>query len=366
MKKIISSLLVVMATIALFACGGTEIEKNPAPIVWGDITFFPDTIERSRGKTVWNKVRFTGYGKSGTIEKVTITDDETVVDNINSDFYTAKKQVWKGVSGDYQQALAVIMNNSYKNPAGMSGWPQFKVNSYTGTDETWKDNKNSISIASSKGKDISFRGYSSWECTDVAVNGYAQFPLKIAKVSVGKFFIPDNFEKTPKDLILKDFNLTDISVPGMNIKVQKCYVNYEQQKLKFALDDASVPGATLALAGITNAPEIIKGSIKGQGEVKDNFVNAEATADLPNLFDLSVELSSSLSARDPDLVKFVLKDDGVLNYLTNEQKSQLAMLALAVPNGQEAIIGFLTKPNQTLSGTIDLRNGRKDFSFSVR
>lgn len=366
MGKLVHLVLAAVLCCMLGACGGTEIEKNPAPIVWGQISFFPAIIERSHGKVVWNDVKFSGYGKSGTISKVIITDNETIVENINSDFYSAKRQTWKGVSGEYQEALEYLVSEKYQQAHDLSTLPKVRVESYQAEDEAWKDSRNNVSMAQTSIKDLSFTGFSDWTSAKVKIQGYRELPVNIGKASVGRLFLPDDFEDNPEGIILEKLNLEEITVPVLNIKMEKFYLDYKAPKLEFALNNASVPGATLALLGIPNAPEMIRGSMYGEGELQGNLVSAEANANFPELFQASAELRGAIAARYPEMLKFTLKDEGLLKYINNEQKSQLALLAMLVPNGQEAIIGFLSKPGQTLDGALDARGGTPDFKFTLK
>lgn len=86
---------------------------------------------------------------------------------------------------------------------------------------------------------------------------------------------------------------------------------------------------------------------------------------LKDLFDLGAELKGDIKSDQPESVNFVLKETGVFKYITQQQRAQLAMLSLFVPGAQEALVGFFSKPGQTISGSINFFGIMPEFQFKL-
>lgn len=361
--KLVKLAIMPLLLLVLSACGGTEIDKNPAPIVWGGITFTPSTIERSSGKTVWNNVRVSGYGKEATIERVTITGDETVVENLKSDFYSARKQIWKRVTGDYRQALELILSDGN---LARTDLPRMNVGFFRGEKESWSYDGASGQSESSQFEDLSLTGIKNYEAVNISVSGQ-EFPaVKLEKVSLAQIVIPENVKASPEQIVVKGLRLAGISVPQYEASAASFDFSYAGYKLDFALDKAAVPGKILEAFGIVKFPQMLEGSLAGNGEVANGAINAAAQLRLAGLLDLDANIAGRIADHDPDKISFALKDTGLLSYLTEQQKGQLMMLSFMVPNGQTTLLNFLSRPGQTLTGSIDFSGATPDFSFSVK
>lgn len=355
--------------LALLGCDRTEIDNNPVPIVWGGISFFPKSVEKSRDKTVYNNITFAGYGKKGTIDRVTVTRDEAQVENLVSDFYSSKKQIWQGASGEYKEALEFLMSDAYKQAyqsRSFTSMPKFSIASYKGEGDSWTTDDGRAISESVSVKNLHFIGQTDYEAKNVALKEKDSPDVRIASISLAKLELPEDVDAHPEKILLNDLQLNDLSIAQFDAKVKSIRLDYNDYKLKFGIDQASVPGKVLALLGVPNAPDMLEGSLNGQGQVRGQKFTADASLDLTGLLDATADITGSLTASKPDKLSFTLKDTGVLNYINNEMKGQLALMALFVPNGQAALLSFLAKPGQTLSGSISFKGGAPEFDFSVQ
>lgn len=369
MKNSVVSILLLISCLLLAACGGTEIDKNPTPIVWGEVSFFPASTERGSNKFILNNTRFSGYGRSGLIDRVIITPDETIVENINSNFYSAKKLILKGIKGNYQEAFTFLLSGQYRDVyrnGQRASLPDIHIASWESVDEKWTDRDLSITYANMSENDISFSGFRNCETEDIEIRIKGLPSGRIARASVKRLFLPADLDENPEKIVIDDLVLEDISVPQLKGAAKKASLDYEAGKLDFGVTDAAIPGAFLAEFGIPGAPEVIRGSMRGAGQVTNELVDCDADLSLDGLLDLSADLKGQMAAGGTDVLTFSLTDKGLINYLTDELKAQLAMLALFIPNGQQAVIGFLAKPGQTLSGTITYEDNNPDFKFELK
>lgn len=367
-KKLSGCMLLIMF-LAIAGCDNTKIETNPAPIVWGEISFAPATIERSGSQTVWNNVAFSGYGQTGTIGKVTIRSDETIVENMETSFYSAKRQVWKNVTGDYRKALEYFMSGKYDdayNSHDLTSLPKFKVGSYEAFDEKWINSDGVATDESMRMSDFSFFGLSGWEITALKIKTQDQPEIAIASASASKILIPEKLAEKLEETVIDNLVFNNIEVPQENIRIGKIYIDYQDAKLKAGVEKIAIPGEALDELGITNAPQMIEGSLMGQGQLLGDRLQADASLNLTGLLEMSADLAGLVRTATPENISFSITDTGVLKYLSDMQKTQLAMLAMLVPNSQEAIMGFLSKPGQTLAGSISFASGLPHFSFSLK
>lgn len=368
-KKMMALFGALCFSMCLYACGGTEVIKNPEPIVWGEIKFAPETIEKSSAKTVWNNVNFSGYNKNGVIQKVIITDDEVVIENINSNFYKAASLKLGKVIGDYQNALAAIMSGKYEQAARDASFaqlPDVKIGSYIGGNEEFITSKGTVTSTSSNYKDVTFRGVGKGESEKIAILSRGDPEIRIEKFSCGKIFVPEDARDNPEGLILDSLHFFGISVPDINASINQINLNYGDRKFDAALKGIKVPSDSLRELNIQNFPEFLEGDLQAEGSLSGQKINLEASLDLDKLLDLSCDLVGTVSNDMPDSLNFTLADKGFLKLLTQEQKAQLAFLALFVPDGAEIAGQFLSRPGQTLKGNITFRNGTPQFNFKVQ
>lgn len=365
MRSVAATLSAVLC-VFLFACGGTEIIKDPAPIVWGNVTFKPQTIEKSSKQTVWNNVTVTAPRRKGTIAKVTIKSDETVVENIKLNDYSAVKQIFRGASGDYQTAAEIFFGGSSGSLKKLRGIPRFSLKAYEAQDQVFRDGKEQINVVSMKCGAVSPASLNDFEAKNISFRQPQEPEIKVASMSFDKIAIPEDMDSHPEKLVLDDFRVRDLEVPLLNIKVDKVDVNYSGQKLDFGVLGVSVPGPVLAQLGLPDVTKTVTGSLKGEGQVKNSILNAKANLDLPDFVDVSADIQGNLNALEPENLNFSIKDRGLVNILPDEVKVQLLMGALLVPNAQQAIAGFLAKPKQTITGAVTFRSGRPDIQIKLK
>ncbi|MBD5607416.1 MAG: hypothetical protein HDQ93_01010 [Desulfovibrio sp.] len=354
---------------ALFACGGPEIDKNPAPIVWGKITFAPTTVERSRDKTVYNNISFTGYGKQGMIERVTVEGDETIVENFSSSFYSSKREVFKNPGGDYKTAVEWFFSGGFEKAYAkhnFSSTPRYTLGAYEGEDISIKTSNGASTFASAKAKNIDPRGCEDGEIKNLVITPQRGYAVNIGSISIGKLFIPDDPDNNPGKIAIEGLRLDNIIAPQINAKIGKASADFKAPKFSFALDDVSIPGAFFASLDIPNAPAVVEGSLSGDGQLEGSVLNAKAALTLKDLFDLEAELRGDIKTDQPESIKFVLKETGAFKYITQQQRAQLAMLSLFVPGAQEALVGFFSKPGQTISGSVSFFGNIPEFKFKLK
>lgn len=363
----------VGALLAIFCmCGfmGGIIDNQPQPIVWGNITFTPTSLVKSPDQTVLNKVTFSGYGKKGTIEKITINKDETILENLTSDFYTAKKVVWKGYSGQYKEALEFYLSDGHKKvyqTHSISDLPKFNVEFYEANDSTIVLDKDAImTIGYSSAHDVSFNGSSNTQASGITYISPGNPQVKVASATAAKFFVPDDVDENPEKIILSNFQTNGVAIPDIGAKIETILIDYDNSKLKFGIENASIPGAALAGLQIPDLPEVIQGSLNGEGQLNNNDFTADANLDITNLLSMKADISGNIKNDLPNELNFTLTDKGVISKISDQIKAQLMLGAVMVPNGQAALISFLARPDQTLTGSLKFSGGQPDFTFSVQ
>ena len=368
MKKFIAIPVLCFVTLFISACGGTEIDNNPAPIVWGGTTFQPKSIEKSRKQQVYNQVSFSGYGKNGTIEKVVTTPDQTVVENIKMPGYSAEKVVFKGISGDFREAFNFYLSGRAETfflQPDDGNVPRVHLDGFSASNETYQHNGARVEIGSVESRDLSIGKVGRTEAADIVVREGGHM-AKIGRLAFNRVEVPEEIENNPENMLIDNLSISDISVPALNLTVEKIRLNYAENSLDTSIDNASAPGAILALVGITNPPAVLNASFSGSAKVSKKKIQAQAALDLKNLLDLKFDLTGSLDNRDFDRLNFTLKDLGALPYLSQKTVAELSMLGMFVPGGNEAIQKFLSRPGQTLTGSIVLVPGEEDFKFTVK
>lgn len=370
LRRLSVMLGVFCVCVYLYACGGTEVIKNPQPIVWGNITFAPETIEKSSDKTVWNNVAITGYNQKGVIQKVTIKGDEVIIENINSDFYKANSLKLAKVSGDYQKALAFIMSGDYERSVEQGNFgnsPDVQIGSYSGQNEEFATNQGVVSIGKTNYSDMSFQGVGKGESENIVMHASDGSELKIEKASCGKVFVPKDFAENPEGLILDSIRVMGISAPDVNASIKSVSLDYANKKFSGAVNGIKVPSASLEELNIQNFPEFLEGDLQGEGSITGKIISLDASLELKKLLDATCDLTGNIDNSLPDSLNFTLRDTGILSLLTQEQKAQLGFLAIFVPDGAEILGQFLSRPGQTLQGKITFNDlGVPRFNFSVQ
>lgn len=353
-------------------CGfmGGIIDSQPQPIVWGNITFTPASTVKSPDQTVMNKVTFSGYGKKGTIEKITINNNETILENITSDFYTAKRVTFRGYSGQYMEALEFYLSDGHKKiyqTHSISGIPKFNVEFYEAIDSTIiLDPSSIVTVAYSRSQDLSYNGMSNSEASDITLIYPGNPQIKIASASLTKCFIPDDVDKNPEKIVLSNFQANELSMPALEARIENINLDYDNSKLKFGIEKASVPSAILDELHIPNLPAMLQGSLNGEGQLDNNEFTANANLDLANLIAMKADISGNIKKDLPSSINFTITDKGIISSISEEMKSQLMMYTVMVPNGQAALVSFLAHPDQTLNGSITFSGSQPDFTFSVQ
>lgn len=368
MKKFIAMPVLCIVMIFLYACGGTEIDNNPAPIVWGETTFQPKSIEKSRKQQVYNQVSFSGYGKTGMIEKVIVTPDQTVVENAQMPGYSAEKMVFKGISGNYQEAFNFYLSGRAETfflQPDNEGAPKVHLKEFTASNERYEQQGTKVEIGNVKSRDLSIGSLGATEATGIIIreDGYMG---KIAKLSFNRIDVPEEIENNPENMLIDNLVVSDVSVPTLNLTIGGIRLNYAKNSLNTSIDNASAPGAILALVGITNPPANLNASFNGEAKINKQNIQAQAALDLKNLLDLKFDLTGSIDGRNFDRLNFTLKDLGALPYLSQKTISDLTLMGMFVPGGSDAIQKFLSRPGQTLTGSIVLVPGEEDYKFSVK
>lgn len=356
------------AIIFLYGCGGAEIDNNPAPIVWGQTTFQPKSIEKSRKQQVYNQVSFSGYGKTGMIEKVVATPDQTILENVKMPGYSAERIVFKGISGDYQEAFNFYLSGRAETfflQPDKGNAPKVHLDEFSASNEKYDNQDTRVEIGNVKSRDMSIGQLGATEATDIVVRESGQ-TAKIARLAFNRLEAPEEIENNPENMLIDNLAISDISVPELNLTVENIRLNYAKNSLSTSIDNASAPGAILALIGISNPPPILNASFNGSAKIGKQNIQAQAALDLKNLLDLKFDITGSLDNRNFDRLNFTLRDLGALPYLSQKTISELSLMGMFVPGGNEAIQKFLSRPGQTLTGSIVLVPGEEDYRFSVR
>lgn len=358
----------------LCACGGgTEIDNNPAPIAWGQLTFSPSSVEKSRSATVWNNVQVTSPGATGTIAKVTITDKETVVENIDlNGMYSAQKQIWRGASGDYKQALELFLSG--KMPDGddfdemLANLPKFKIASYEGTGEKLVQGRTTVSVASSKLQNLSFFAFENLESSNLLFATSEPPEVSIGKISVKKFALTGDIEADPAALTLEGWTAENMAASGdgVEIKIGKGNLNYKYPKANFGLEQVSIPGKVFEDLHIPNLPATINGSLAAEGEIKGTQYDASGALDIKDFFALKASVEGQVAAEIPHKVEFQLADTGLVKFLPADVKQQIQMLSVFITPNPAPISTFLGEPGKTLLGTIVMQGMNPQVQFSVK
>lgn len=218
---------------ALFGCGGTEIDKNPAQIVWGKIVFAPTTVERSGDKTVYNNVSVSGYGKQATIERATVEGDETIVENFSSSFYSSKRETFKKPDGGYKGALEFFFSGDLQAAYArrdLSSLPRYSLGAYEGEDISMKTPAGAITLASAKAKNIVPNGCDDGEIKNLSITPKRGFGVNIGSVSIGKLFIPDDPANNPDQITVEGLRLDNIVAPQINARIEKASADFKNPK----------------------------------------------------------------------------------------------------------------------------------------
>lgn len=348
-------------------CGGTEIDNSPPPIKWGETVFQPESTEKSRKQEVWNKVSFSGYGKKGTIGRVVISGNETLVENISMPGYAADKVILKGVSGDYKAAFNLCLSGSMEDffiPQDQAAWPKVHIDYFSASNEKSAYGDSRVEVGQVESRDVSPGQIGRTEASDIVIREGGNV-LKIKKIALNKVIVPEDVENDPEKLLIDHLELASISMSEMNASADKISVNYSNGSLQVSVAGASVSGAILAFAGISNPPEQISGSLDGSARIEKTRASAQASLDLRNLLELKFDMAAKRDGKNFERLNFTLKDLGAVSYLSDKTRAELVLLAAFVPGGSQAIIDFLSRPGQTLTGKVALVQGEEEFSFSV-
>nr|MDE5831565.1 hypothetical protein [Desulfovibrio sp.] len=221
------------------------------------------------------------------------------------------------------------------------------------------------SAASVEAKELALNAARDAAVTKLAVSPSRGPSISVAEASVARLFIPENVENQPQKAIVEKLRIRDISAPQLGAKVEKADLDMGADSVSLLIDKASIPGAILKDFDIPTAPATIEGSLDAEGKIKNNILTAKAALNLKDLFNLGADIVGNIDDREPEKVNFVLRETGIFKYITQEQRARLAFLSLFVPGAQEALVGFLSRPGQTLSGSVTFEGRQPDFKFEL-
>lgn len=357
-----------IAAFFLAACENTEIDNNPLPIIWGETSFFPKTVERGRGLEVWKDVTFAGHGISGTIDKVTIRPEETIVENIVANKFSAKKQVFRNVTGEAEKAFVFAANGGLREideNTDFSRLPAFRIGAYDGQDAQWRNGNKKLVLSKIASTNFSFQSFGKSEIDDFAAIENDKPILAIKKISFDEIYIPNIPQNNGDKVIIDNFRLADLASSFASAKVGSGAFMLKNGAFKATVENASFAGSILKELNIPNAPAVINFAFTGDGTVKQNYVNAAAVLDVVNLFDAKADIASAIKTDRFDVLNFSLTDKGAIKYMDNKTRQGLGLLAMFVPEIGPYLVQFLTTPDQTISGTIKLVPGQENISVKV-
>lgn len=363
MKKLAAIWFLLML---LVACGGTEIDKNPAPIVWDKVTLAPSVIERSPNGEVWRDVAVTGYGLNGTISLVTITPQETIAEDIAIDGYSAKKEIWRDVKGDYQKALNMFMATLASSGEAPTEAPDVTIGFHQAYDLKVQKDGGVLQVGFTEASDSTPNSCGKSKTDDLAVfvDGSPMFSAKT--ISVDKVYVPGDPEKDFAKIVVDGFVINEASCPYYGGKAERVCLDFANGEFKFAVDKFTAPSHFLGFTGLVDLPETLNASLAANGEYNDSGAEASATLYVDKLFDMKadgfVKNQTPIAAR----LNFQLKDIGAIDYLSEDSKEQLVLIAQMFPDGGEALAKFITTPGRILAGIIDITGNEKRYTFSVQ
>lgn len=389
-----------IAMFLIAACGGPEVEENPAPVTWDGATFQPQTINHYPNRQVWNNVKAAIGGATGYIKSVSIENDAIIVKNATfkaadnatvkasnggkitvdtgQDFY-AEELKFIGVEGDYKGALKTWAE-AFASPAlyaeQLAGsqlleWlPEFYIREIEGKNIVSTSHGFTTEVGMTNSRDLTALSCGPARTTGIRITNADNDAVisSISSISLNGYSIPVDVMISPDMLIVDKLDIRKFQY-GM----PSGRYHFECEDIQFSMKDGrffasvnglNIPGKNLEILGVHNFGKNISINGSTNGSFNGDVLTDDTVLDVKDMFTVNMGLRMSPKA-GVEYLNMDLKDKGMVDSLDRGIAGSLIALGGILPSGTQTLFDFFSRPGRTLNIKLDDVGNSSRFYISI-